>query len=140
MLPTSAGVEHATSWSPVGRRIHLSHRGPVQRVMDMVDVLKFHTPKFLTIWHRQTLQAQIMKEQSDQGLYCLPFPPALVAQFDAPSNWKPGGCGFSLGRGWQHSFMEIDHEIISTISLSLLLIQERQLSVSGECAQYWLTT
>ena len=32
----------------------------------------------------------------------------------------------------QHSFVEIDHEIISTIILSLLLIQEGQLSVSGE--------
>ena len=27
MLPTSSGVEPATSWSPVGRRIQLSHRG-----------------------------------------------------------------------------------------------------------------
>ena len=27
MLPTSAGVEPATPWSPVGRRIQLSHRG-----------------------------------------------------------------------------------------------------------------
>ena len=27
MLPTSAGVEPATSWSPVRRRIQLSHRG-----------------------------------------------------------------------------------------------------------------
>ena len=27
MLPTSAGVEPVTSWSPVGRRIQLSHRG-----------------------------------------------------------------------------------------------------------------
>ena len=27
MLPTSAGVEPATSWSPVGRRIQLGHRG-----------------------------------------------------------------------------------------------------------------
>ena len=26
MLPTSAGVEPATPWSPVGRRIHLSYR------------------------------------------------------------------------------------------------------------------
>ena len=30
MLPTSAGVEPATSWSPVGRRIQLSHRGGLQ--------------------------------------------------------------------------------------------------------------
>ena len=27
MLPTSAGVEPATSWSPVGQRIQLNHRG-----------------------------------------------------------------------------------------------------------------
>ena len=27
MLPTSAGIEPATSWSPVGWRIQLSHRG-----------------------------------------------------------------------------------------------------------------
>ena len=33
---------------------------------------------------------------------------------------------------WQHSFMEIDHEIFSTVILSLPLIQEGQLSVSGE--------
>ena len=37
-----------------------------------------------------------------------------------------------LPSGWQPSFMEIDHEIFSTVILSLLLIQERQLSVSGE--------
>ena len=32
----------------------------------------------------------------------------------------------------EHSLMEIDHEIFSTIILSLLLIQEGQLSASGE--------
>ena len=32
----------------------------------------------------------------------------------------------------QHSFVEIDHEIFSMVVLSLLLIQEGQLSVSGE--------
>ena len=35
-------------------------------------------------------------------------------------------------RGRQHSFVEIDHEIFSTVILSLPLIQEVQLSVSGE--------
>ena len=35
-------------------------------------------------------------------------------------------------RGQHHSFMEIDHEIFSTVILSLLLIQEGQLSVSGK--------
>ena len=33
MLPTSAGVEPATSWSPVGRRIQLSHRGQLRGVL-----------------------------------------------------------------------------------------------------------
>ena len=30
------------------------------------------------------------------------------------------------------SFLEVDHEIFSTVIFSLLLIQEGQLSVSGE--------
>ena len=55
-----------------------------------------------------------------------------MAQLDAPSDWRPGGPRFNLRRGWQHSFMEIDHEIFSTVILSLPLIQEGQLSVSGE--------
>ena len=58
--------------------------------------------------------------------------PALVAQLDAPSDWRPGGRGFNPRRGRQHSFVEIDHEIFSTVILSLPLIQEGQLSVSGE--------
>ena len=36
---------------------------------------------------------------------------------------------------WQHSFVEFGHEIISTVFLSLPLILEGQLSVTGkECA------
>ena len=35
-------------------------------------------------------------------------------------------------RGRQHSFVEIVHGIFSTVILSLPLIQEGQLSVSGE--------
>ena len=60
----------------------------------------------------------------------LSFLPASVAQLEAPSDWRPGGRGFNPHR--QHSFVEIDHEIFSTVILSLPLIQERQLSVSGE--------
>ena len=57
---------------------------------------------------------------------------ASVAQLDAPSDWRPGGRGFKPPRrGRQHSFVEIDHEIFSTVILSLPLIQEGQLSVSG---------
>ena len=40
MLPTSAGVEPATSWSPVGRRIQLSHRG---RLGIMLERSEIHT-------------------------------------------------------------------------------------------------
>ena len=58
--------------------------------------------------------------------------PALVAQLDAPSDWRPEGRGFNPSRGRQHSFVEIDREIFSTVILSLPLIQEGQLSVSGE--------
>ena len=58
--------------------------------------------------------------------------PASVAQLDAPSDWRPGGCRFNPRRGQQHSFVEIDREIFSTVILSLPLIQEGQLSVSGE--------
>ena len=56
----------------------------------------------------------------------------LAAQLDAPSDWRPGGRGFNPRRGRRHSFVEIDHEIFSTVILSLPLIQEGQLSVSGE--------
>ena len=61
-----------------------------------------------------------------------PSVPASVAQLDAPSDWRPGGYGFNPRRGWQHSFMEVDHEIFYTVILSLPLIQEGQLSASGE--------
>ena len=49
---------------------------------------------------------------------------ASVAQLDAPSDWRPGGRGFNPRRGRQHSFVEIDNEIFSTVILSLPLIQE----------------
>ena len=63
---------------------------------------------------------------TERCLYVQPF------QLDAPSDWRPGGRGFNPRRGRQHSFVEIDHEIFSTVVLSLPLIQEGQLSVSGE--------
>ena len=48
------------------------------------------------------------------------------------SDWRPGRRGFHPCGGRQHSFVEIDHEIFSTVTLSLPPIQEGQLSVSGE--------
>ena len=55
-----------------------------------------------------------------------------MAQLDALSDWRPGGRSFDPCRGWQNSFVEIDREIFSMVFLSLLLIQEGQLSVPGE--------
>ena len=40
-------------------------------------------------------------------------------QLDAPSDWRLGGRGFNPRRGRQHSFVEIDHEIFSTVILFL---------------------
>ena len=55
-----------------------------------------------------------------------------MAQLNAPYDWRPGGRGFNPRRGQQHSSVEIDCEIFSKVILSLPLIQEGQLSVSGE--------
>ena len=56
------------------------------------------------------------------------------------SDWKPRGRGFDPRRGRQHSFVEIDHEIFSTVILSLPLIQEGSSQfLAKECAQYLLT-
>ena len=55
-----------------------------------------------------------------------------MAQLDAPSDWRLGSRGFNPRLGRQQSFVENDHEIFSTVILSLPLIQEGQLSVSGE--------
>ena len=58
--------------------------------------------------------------------------PASAGAETATSDWRPGGRGFNPRRGRQHSFVEIDYEIFSTVILSLPLIQEGQLSVSGQ--------
>ena len=82
------------------------------------------------------IQSSWLQKPSDLDLHCLQRQdisrPASVAQLDAPSDRRPGGRGFNPRRGRQHSFMEVDHEIFSTVILSLLLIQEGQLSVTGE--------
>ena len=56
---------------------------------------------------------------------------ALVAQLDAPPTGNQELRVPPLP-GRQHSFVAIDHETFSTVIPSLLLIQEGQLSVSGE--------
>ena len=55
-----------------------------------------------------------------------------MAQLDVPSDETQEVAGSTPCRGRQHSFVEIEHEIFSTVILSLPLIQEGQLSVSGE--------
>ena len=67
--------------------------------------------------------------------------PALVAQLDAPPDWRPGGRGFNSRQGWQHSFVENDHEIFSMVILFLSLIFKKGSCqfLAKECAQYWLT-
>ena len=66
-----------------------------------------------------------------QNKFC-PVSAGLSGSVGCASDWRPGGRGFDPRRGRQHSFVEIDHEIFSTVILSLPLIQEGQLSVSGE--------
>ena len=48
------------------------------------------------------------------------------------SDWLSGGRGFDCRLVGNNSFVEIDHEIFPTFILFLHLIQEGQLSVSGE--------
>ena len=92
-------------------------REQLDRLLCLIRALKFYL-KMTSSYHQNRTR--------------LFLPPTSVAQLDAPSDWRPGGRGFNPCRGRQHSFMEIDHEIFSTVILSLLLIQEGQLSVSGE--------
>ena len=57
-----------------------------------------------------------------------------MAQLDARPNGDQAVAGLTPATVFrrQHSFVEIDHEIFSTVIFSLLLIQEGQLSVSGK--------
>ena len=64
--------------------------------------------------------------------------PGYVAQSVGSPAADPGVV--SLIPAWSHTFVEIDHEIISLVIL-LPLIQEGLLSVTGEimCMNYWFT-
>ena len=86
---------------------------------------------FCSLWTIKSIKVSFGNKEDIQERTSVSRP-ASVAQLDAPSDWRPGGRGFNPRRGRQHSFVEIDHEILSTVILSLPLIQEGQLSVSGE--------
>ena len=64
--------------------------------------------------------------------------PGPVAQSVVSSTADPGV--ESLIPAQSHTFVEIYHEIVSTVILFLLLIQEGLLSVTSEsmCMKYWL--
>ena len=52
------------------------------------------------------------------------FSPYIMGEHGVHNAMPPGGRGFNPRRGRQHSFVETDHEIFSTVILSLPLIQE----------------
>ena len=56
----------------------------------------------------------------------------MVAKLDAHPTGDQEVADSTPAGSQQHSFMEIDHEIFSTVILSFPLFQEGQLSVSGE--------
>ena len=65
-----------------------------------------------------------MDGQADLGIHCKHMPEDPFSHGTVQNEFNP--C-----RGLQHSFVEIDREIFSMVILSLPLIQEGQLSVSG---------
>ena len=65
MLPTSAGVEPATSWSPVGRRIQLSHRG-------WLRYNSFHAIPYLESWALAGLKGLVSATRYRDHSYVIP--------------------------------------------------------------------
>ena len=48
--------------------------------------------------------------------------------------------GHKFESAWPHKFHRVDHEIISTVILPILLIEEGQLLAKVCVPDYWLTT
>ena len=74
-----------------------------------------------------------------QSVMCLTADTGVASSIQARSHADPGV--ESLINARSHTFVEIDHEIISTVFFLLLLIQEGLLSVTSESmhTKYWLT-
>ena len=109
---------HICSWQPVNLLVNECEAGGGDRILLCVNCFCSFFSYLLNVCTCTRVHTHML--------------PASVVQLDAPSDWRPGGRGFNPRRGRQHSFVEIDHEIFSTVILSLPLIQEGQLSVSGE--------
>ena len=93
-----------------------------------------HRPKSYIVVLDKSFQTKSLSPFCLQYVYCeTPLQGArLGGSVGCTVRLETGGRWFNSRRGRQHSFMEIDHEIFSTVILSLLLIQEGQFSVSGE--------
>ena len=77
--------------------------------------------RFLDPWFCVVLTPGFMWKQAGLG-----------GSLGCTSNWWSGGRGFDSRRVRQHYFVKIEHETFFTAILSISLILERQLSVSGE--------
>ena len=96
MLPTSAGVEPATSWSPVGRRIQLSHRGRHQRRDERDEEMKESREEMKERDREERGTGMKVKKQKNKKTfplypYVLPLPATRLAGL---ANCKP----ISVGR------------------------------------------
>ena len=81
MLPTSAGVEPATSWSPVGRRIQLSHTKNIRLssaavVADALSI-KCHNVK-IKIYQPTKSDASGCMAEASISISCVNIDPSIV--------------------------------------------------------------
>ena len=107
---------------------------------DKIFFFNFSTKKYEPAPDKTNRMACACSKDSDQPGHP-PSPISLCFRHEESLGpYLPAGLGGSVGCAVrletrrsrvQHSFVEIDHEIFSTVILSLPLIQEGQLSVSG---------
>ena len=92
-------------------------------------LMKFRQHSFVAIDHEifstVILSLPLIQEGQLSVSACLGGSVGCAVRLETRSRVQPR-------RGRQLSFVEIDHEIFSTVILSLPLIQEGQLSVSGK--------
>ena len=118
-----------TRWDVLQRQIKQIHKSKMTEDYGQVTVTKISIPKIEknlnNRYHSQRLHQELDKEQYYirallHSYHSRCGTAVLLKKFHSPKVWLT------------HSFVEIDHEIFSSVILSLPLIQEGQLSVSGE--------